>query len=79
MSNLLGRAEADISIARLLLSPSGNPTNDEMITDQAAYHVQQGIEKALKYQTEMMGIEYKKTQIGRAQIWRRVGLSYQMR
>lgn len=61
MSNLLGRAEADISIARLLLSPSGNPTNDEMITNQAAYHVQQGIEKALKYQTEMMGIEYKKT------------------
>lgn len=61
MSNLLGRADADIVIARLLLSPAGNPDNDEMITDQAAYHVQQGIEKALKYQTEMMGIEYKKT------------------
>lgn len=61
MSSLLGRADADISIAKLLLSPSGNPDNDEMITDQAAYHVQQGIEKALKYQTEMMGIEYKKT------------------
>ncbi len=61
MSNLLNRAEADIAIARLLLSPAGNPTNDEMITDQAAYHVQQAIEKALKYQTEMMGIPYKKT------------------
>ena len=31
-----------------------------MITDQAAYHVQQGIEKALKYQTEIMGIPYRK-------------------
>ncbi|MGN1098245.1 MAG: HEPN domain-containing protein [Clostridia bacterium] len=61
MSNLLNRAEADITIARLLLSPAGNPTNDEMITDQAAYHVQQAIEKALKYQTELLGIPYKKT------------------
>lgn len=61
MSNLLNRAESDIKIAKLLLSPAGNPTNDEMITDQAAYHVQQGIEKALKYQTEMMGIPYRKT------------------
>lgn len=61
MSSLLARAQADIDIAKLLLSPEGNPGNDEMITDQAAYHVQQGIEKAMKYQTEMMGIEYKKT------------------
>ncbi len=61
MSNLLDRAEADIAISRLLLSPEGNPYNDEMITDQAAYHVQQAIEKALKFQTEMMGIEYRKT------------------
>ena len=60
MSNLLRRSESDIAIARILLSPEGNPTNDEMITDQAAYHVQQGIEKALKYQTEMMGIPYRK-------------------
>lgn len=61
MSSLLNRAESDIQIARLLLSPQGNPTNDEMITDQAAYHTQQAIEKALKYQSEMLGIEYKKT------------------
>ena len=61
MSSLLLRAESDIKIARLLLSPEGNPTNDEMITDQAAYHVQQGIEKALKYQSEIMGVEYIKT------------------
>lgn len=60
MSNLLNRAETDIVIARLLLSPQGNPTNDEMITDQAAYHTQQAIEKALKYQTELLGIPYKK-------------------
>lgn len=61
MSNLLVRAEADIKIAKLLISPDGNPTNDEMLTDQAAYHAQQAIEKALKYQTEMMGVDYTKT------------------
>ena len=61
MSSLLDRAEADIAIAKLLLTPDGNPTNDEMITDQAAYHVQQAIEKILKFQTEMMGIPYRKT------------------
>ena len=60
MSNLLRRSESDIAIAKILLSPEGNPTNDEMITDHAAYHVQQGIEKALKYQTEIMGIPYRK-------------------
>lgn len=31
-----------------------------MITDQAAYHIQQGIEKALKCQTEISGCAYKK-------------------
>ncbi len=60
MSDLLARAEADIRIARILLSPEGNPENDEMITDQAAYHAQQAIEKALKYQTEIAGVPYKK-------------------
>ena len=40
MSSLLRRAESDIAIAELLLSEEGNPTHDEMITDQAAYHVQ---------------------------------------
>ena len=33
MSNLLVRAEADIKIAKLLISPEGNPSNDEMITE----------------------------------------------
>lgn len=60
MSNLLKRARTDIQIAKTLMSPAGNPTNDEMITDQAAYHIQQGIEKALKYQTEISGVPYKK-------------------
>lgn len=46
---LLDRADSDIYNAKLLLSPVGNPTNDELITDIAAYHVQQAIEKALKY------------------------------
>ena len=61
MSNLLKRARSDIQIAKTLMTPAGNPTNDEMITDQAAYHIQQGIEKALKYQTEISGIPYKKS------------------
>lgn len=60
MSSLLARARADIEISKILLTDEGNPTHDEMITDQAAYHTQQAIEKALKYQLEMMGIEYRK-------------------
>lgn len=60
MSSLLARARADAEISKILLTDKGNPTHDEMITDQAAYHVQQAIEKALKYQTEMFGMEYKK-------------------
>ncbi len=46
---LLSRANADIQTAKLLLSPIGNPANDEQMTDLAAYHAQQGIEKILKY------------------------------
>lgn len=46
---LLERADADIQAARLLLSSVGNPTNDERMTDLAAYHAQQAIEKLLKY------------------------------
>ena len=60
MSNLLKRANVDIQIAKMLMSPLGNPSNDEMITHQAAYHIQQGMEKALKYQTEISGLPYKK-------------------
>jgi len=67
MSNLLKRARSDIQIAKTLLSPVGNPASDEMITDQAAYHIQQGIEKALKYQTEISGVPYKKIRIRETQ------------
>lgn len=51
---LLVKADADIRVAELLLSPQGNPTNDENIIDLAAFHVQQAIEKTLKHilQTE---------------------------
>ena len=60
MSNLLKRARTDIEIARTLMSPRGNPENDSLITAQAAYHIQQGIEKSLKYQIEMSGKPYRK-------------------
>ncbi len=45
----LKKAMDDITAARLLLSPASNPTNDEGLFDLAAYHIQQGIEKALKH------------------------------
>ena len=47
--NYHDRARADILVAKSLMSPSGNPTNDEGIRDIAAYHVQQGIEKEMKH------------------------------
>lgn len=47
--NYHDRSEADIYAARILISPVGNPTYDEGIYDIAAYHVQQAIEKELKY------------------------------
>ena len=43
------RALSDIKVAKQLISPVGNPTGDEGIYDIAGYHVQQGIEKELKY------------------------------
>lgn len=45
----LERADADIQLAEKLISPTWNPTNDELLYDMAAYHTQQGIEKLLKY------------------------------
>ena len=47
--NYHDRAIADISAAKIIMSPSGNPTNDEALYDIAAYHVQQSIEKELKH------------------------------
>ncbi|MCD8067666.1 MAG: HEPN domain-containing protein [Lachnospiraceae bacterium] len=46
---LIDRADRDIYNAKWLISSTGNPTNDELLNDMAAYHVQQGIEKALKH------------------------------
>ncbi len=36
----LKRAYADLAIAENLITPHGNPTNDEYLYDAAAYHVQ---------------------------------------
>ena len=47
--NYHDRAEWDIIVAKLLLLPENNPTNDEALTDYAAYHTQQAIEKELKH------------------------------
>jgi len=45
----LKKAYDDITAAKLLLSEVGNPTHDEGLYDLAAYHIQQGIEKAIKH------------------------------
>ena len=47
--NYLDRAMDDLDVAKLLLSPVDNPTNDAGKNDIAAYHLQQAIEKALKH------------------------------
>ncbi len=47
--NYHDRGAVDIHVARILMSPFGNPGNDEGVYDAAAYHVQQAIEKELKY------------------------------
>ena len=61
MRTLLDRAEAAIQAARLLLSPEGNPTDDRLITNSAAYHTQQGIKLALVYQAELFGLPHIRT------------------
>lgn len=47
--NYHDRSQADIKVAKYLISAQGNPSNDEGIRDIAAYHVQQAIEKELKH------------------------------
>lgn len=50
------RINADIKLSEYALSPLGNPTNDEAILNQSAYHAQQAIEKCLKfYLSEVYG------------------------
>ena len=36
--------KSDIRLARYAISDIGNPTNDEIMYNQAAYHTQQAIE-----------------------------------
>ena len=45
----VNRIWSDIETAKHLMSPFGNPTNDEYLYDVAAYHTQQAIEKSIKY------------------------------
>ena len=40
---------ADMVLAKYGISPEGNPTNDEAIISEAAYHTQQAVEKYLKF------------------------------
>ena len=49
--NYRDRAQADINTAKLIMSPIGNPTNDEGIYDIAAFHVQQSLRKRSKAYT----------------------------
>lgn len=46
---LLERADADTEVAKLLIEKTIIGGNDEIMLDYAAYHIQQGIEKSLKY------------------------------
>lgn len=52
------RADADLKVAKLLISPIGNPTHDEMLYDNAAYHLEQAYEKELKYVLhDLLGVD----------------------
>jgi len=55
---LFDRAKADLQNARLILSQN-NP--DELFLDIAAYHVQQAIEKMVKYALAINGVKHKQT------------------
>lgn len=45
----INRVIADIEISKRCCRSENNPTNDEYFYDAAAYHIQQAIEKELKY------------------------------
>jgi len=55
---LFDRAKADLQSARLILSQI---SHDELFIDIAAYHVQQGIEKLVKFALAINGIKHKQT------------------
>ena len=56
--SLLDRAKADLQSAQLILSQN---SHDELLLDIAAYHVQQGIEKLVKFTLASNGVQYKQT------------------
>jgi len=55
--SLLQRARIDLVLA----GENIQKTDDELYLDIAAYHLQQGVEKLLKYQIEHYGEVYRKT------------------
>ena len=54
-ATLLDRAKIDLQVAKDNLK---NAETDELFLDVAAYHIQQAIEKSLKFHLEINGIEY---------------------
>ena len=52
---LLDKAKKDIAVAEALYR---QPEVDELFLDAISYHIQQAVEKALKYQMEESGIHY---------------------
>lgn len=45
----INRIKTDITLAECGINPAINITNDEYLYDASAYHIQQAIEKSLKY------------------------------
>jgi len=55
---LFDRAKTDLQSARLILPQSDS---DELLIDVAAYHVQQGIEKLVKFALTINGVKHRQT------------------
>ena len=54
-------AERDLTLAEDIMNY--RYLTDDWYISQAAYHIQQAVEKIIKYQMEQRGIEYKKTHL----------------
>jgi HEPN domain-containing protein len=55
---LLDRAKLDLESCTMFLEKA---ESDELFQDLAAYHIQQAVEKALKFWLSMLGVHYPKT------------------